>query len=85
MRWILGLFGILVFAGGLVQLLMATTILQQIFAAIILCWSGTLFVGSAIVEGLRSNEKVLNKIACKIKNDGKSQSAKEAEKIEWKM
>jgi len=65
MRWILGLFGALVFVGGFIEFIGATTILQQIFAVILFCWSGVLFVGAAILEGLRSNEKVLEDILAK--------------------
>jgi len=97
MRWILGLFGALVFVGGFIEIIAATTVLQQIFAAVILCWSGVLFVGSAILEGLRSNEKILEDILAKgnrrkalsddvseDKRDLTNQSPEKAPKIEYK-
>jgi len=63
MRWLLGVFAILVFLGGLFVLVTTQNIWHQIFAAVILCWSGVLFVGAAILTALGSIEKQLIRLS----------------------
>jgi hypothetical protein len=62
MQWILGTLAILVFFGGLMSLVTAETVMAEIFAAVILCWSGVLFVGAAIIEQLKTIKNEVSKI-----------------------
>ena len=62
MKWILGILGILVFVYGLHIFSVSTTIMHQIYGAIIYLIAAILFSGAVIVDSLGVITKKLEKM-----------------------
>ena len=60
MKWLLGIFGILIFMLGIQIFSISKSAIHEILAAVIFCWSAILFSSAIIVDALDKIVKKLN-------------------------